>query len=177
MSSPRHRFGNGSWTHDFVKNTGKCPPPFSPSYFPRFFNQESAQMNTNKNAGRRGRLHQLSAISPQPLHHAVAAQRAGGSLLYVRHTPSVLSPQSSVLSPQSSVLSHQSSAISHQPSAISHQPSAISHQLSAIRYQPSVLHNQSSITSSRRSRAARRRIASPCLPFHHQCSAISPSYL
>ena len=31
-------------------------------------------------------------------------------------------------------------------------------------------------TSSRRSRAARRRIATPCLPFHHQCSASSPSW-
>jgi hypothetical protein len=32
-------------------------------------------------------------------------------------------------------------------------------------------------TSSPRSRAARRRIATPCLPFQHQCSAISPSHL
>ena len=46
MSSPRHRFGNGSWTHDFVENTCKCPPHFPA--FPQFFNHQSARINTNK---------------------------------------------------------------------------------------------------------------------------------
>ena len=47
--------------------------------FPQFVNHQSARINTNKNAGRIGRLHQLSAIRPQPLHHAVAAPRGGES--------------------------------------------------------------------------------------------------
>jgi hypothetical protein len=48
MSSPRHRFGNGSWNHDFVENTGKYPLHFPA--FSQVFNHESARVNTNENA-------------------------------------------------------------------------------------------------------------------------------
>ena len=58
MSSPRHRFGDGSWNHDFIENNAKCPPHF-PAFF-QVFNHQSAGMNKNAGVGTAG-FHSLRA--------------------------------------------------------------------------------------------------------------------
>ena len=46
MSSPRHRFGNGSWNHDFVENTGECPPHFRGAYLKPAIQHALLEMTT-----------------------------------------------------------------------------------------------------------------------------------
>ena len=126
--------------------------PFHLPTFPQFLNHESAQMNTNKNAGWRGRLHQLSVSA---ISHQLSA------ISYQRSVPAI---------------SYQPSAISHQPSAISHQPSAISYQLSvpAISYQPSALSHPSSTISPQplhHAVAAQPAGGSPLHVYHSTISA------
>lgn len=58
MSFLRHRFGNGSWAHDFVENTGEWPTHF-PAFF-QVFNHQSAGMNKNAGVGTAG-FHSLRA--------------------------------------------------------------------------------------------------------------------